>query len=291
MCHSAKDNRRLEINHNLNRHKERVRNLLSSKEGLYHRSMRPVEPESVFAQGKSNKQYNRFRYFSTNNDKVMMAFAIFAIAFNIGKLHNKGKNMSKNGQKPAKSFFEVLLKNSLPLRSQKITIKDMGRKRLKRPEVEQINTMISSMLVPAHILAYFEIWDAQESRERWVIEMREKEGKIPAALLGYNDAIFDGYTNPTETLSHSFVCKPGWLRLYRWRYRRANTETHYSNEYDVSQKGVRMVPEPGLFLKEEDGGTAGQYSRCRPDVLFESSQPVKASVCVQSGTYRREHAY
>jgi hypothetical protein len=99
MCHNAKGNRRIEINHKLNRHKERVRKLLTSKEGLYHRSMRPIEPESVFGQGKSNKQYNRFRHFSTK--KVMMGFAIFAIAFNIGKLYNKRENMSKNRQKLA----------------------------------------------------------------------------------------------------------------------------------------------------------------------------------------------
>jgi hypothetical protein len=101
MCHNAKGNRRIAINHRLNRHKERVRKLLTSKEGLYHRSMRPIEPESVFGQAKSNKQYSRFRHFSTKKDKVMMDFAIFAIAFNIGKLYNKRKNMSKNRQKPA----------------------------------------------------------------------------------------------------------------------------------------------------------------------------------------------
>jgi hypothetical protein len=125
----------------------------------------------------------------------------------------------------------------------------MGRKKLERASAEQINSLISSMLVPSHILEHFDIWDAHEHVDRWVIEMREKEGRIPSELSSYRDVVFDGYTNPLETLSHSFVCKPIWLKLYRRRYKRANTDKHYSNEYDVSLKGVRMVSELGLFFK------------------------------------------
>src|SRR5574344_770148 len=88
LCSNAKGNRRIEVNHNLNRHKQRIRELLTSEEGIYHRSQRPIEPESVFGQTKSNKHYNRFRHFK--KDKVLMDFAIFAIAFNLGKLHLKG---------------------------------------------------------------------------------------------------------------------------------------------------------------------------------------------------------
>jgi len=108
------------------------------------------------------------------------------------------------------------------------------------------------MLVPEYILTYFEIWDAQESKERWVIEMREKEGFIPKELSAYQDVVHDGYCNPVETLSHSFVCKPIYLRLFRRRYKRSNCDEHFSNEYDVSLKGVRIVPEMGFFLKETD---------------------------------------
>lgn len=128
----------------------------------------------------------------------------------------------------------------------------MGRKRLERASTDSLFSTVSSMLVPAHVLEHFDIWDAHEYSERWVIEMREKEGRIPLALSDFDNIVFDGYTNPVETLSHSFVCKPIWLKLYRRRYKRANTDTHYSNEYDVSLKGVRMVPELGLFLKDED---------------------------------------
>lgn len=128
----------------------------------------------------------------------------------------------------------------------------MGRKKLVRQSVDDLFSTVSSMLVPEHILAYFEIWDAHECKERWVIEMREKEGFIPEALTDFADVVLDGYCNPIDALSHSFVCKPIYLRLYRRRYKRSNSDEHFSNEYDVTLKGVRMVPELGLFLKEED---------------------------------------
>ena len=128
----------------------------------------------------------------------------------------------------------------------------MGRKRLARASIESLFSTVSSMLVPEHILTYFDIWDAHEYKERWVIEMREKEGLIPPELTDCPAVVFDGYCNPIDALSHSFVCKPIYLRLYRRRYKRSNRDEHFSNDYDVTLKGVRMVPELGIFLKEED---------------------------------------
>jgi len=58
----------------------------------------------------------------------------------------------------------------------------MGRKRKEAPPVEKLYDTVSRMLVPAHILQDFDIYDAQESKSRWVIEMREKEGRIPESL-------------------------------------------------------------------------------------------------------------
>ena len=87
LCHKSKTNRRIEVNHNLNRHKQQVRELLTSLEGLFHRSQRPIEPEAVFGQTKYDKAYNRFRHFG--QEKVEADFALFATAFNIEKLWRK----------------------------------------------------------------------------------------------------------------------------------------------------------------------------------------------------------
>jgi hypothetical protein len=128
----------------------------------------------------------------------------------------------------------------------------MGRKKLERPSIENLFTTVSRMLVPEHILHNFEIWDAEEDASRWIIEMREKSGNIPAPLSVFEDVVLDGYCNPVEAISHSFVCKPVYLQLYRRRYKRSGSDTHYSNDYDVTLKGVRLVPEMGFFLKETD---------------------------------------
>ena len=129
----------------------------------------------------------------------------------------------------------------------------MGRKRKEKPDVLSLNRTISRMLVPDYIRSDFEIYGAKEHKERWVIEMREKEGRIPRELSECEDVVFDGYCNPIEMLSHSFVCKPIYLRCYRRRYKRSNSDIHYSNQYELTLKGVKMVPEMGFFfLKEED---------------------------------------
>jgi transposase len=114
LCHNAKDNRRIEVNHNLIRHKDKARELLTSPEGLLHRSRRPIEPEAVFGQTKANKHYNRFRHFG--KDMIMMDFAIFAIAFNIGKVHRKGFAICQNSEKKPKyaCFLAFIFIYTLP---------------------------------------------------------------------------------------------------------------------------------------------------------------------------------
>ena len=126
----------------------------------------------------------------------------------------------------------------------------MGRKKLERPPVEHLYSKAMNMLVPAHIPEYFEMWDATEHRDRRVIKLREKEGRIPQALSDQAEIVSDGYSNPIEMLSHSFVCKPIWLRPYRRRCKPAGEERHYTNEYELTLQGVRPVPESGIFLKE-----------------------------------------
>jgi len=113
LCHKAKGNRTIEVNHNLNRLRNKAREYLTSEEGLMHRSRRPIEPEAVFGQSKSNKGYNRFRHFNDNQtDRVMMDFAIFAVAFNLEKLHRKRqgtrKKQAKAKNKPPFNGFILL---------------------------------------------------------------------------------------------------------------------------------------------------------------------------------------
>lgn len=82
-CHKAKGNRIIDVNHRLNRHKRRAKELLTSEEGIYHRKQRPQEVESVFGNIKQNKNFRRFTL--RGKEKVAIEFGLIAIAHNIKK--------------------------------------------------------------------------------------------------------------------------------------------------------------------------------------------------------------
>ena len=83
-CHKAKGNRTIEINHRLNAYKDIVRKLLTSEEGLKHRSRRPIEPEAVFGQIKSGGMFKRFRLRGLAGTNI--EFGLKAVAHNLKKL-------------------------------------------------------------------------------------------------------------------------------------------------------------------------------------------------------------
>jgi len=91
-CHKTKGNRIINVNEKLREYKNKARDLLTSEQGLKHRSKRLVEPEAVFGQMKFNKAYKRFRH--RGFDKINIDFGIFAIAFNLLKMWKKAcKNL------------------------------------------------------------------------------------------------------------------------------------------------------------------------------------------------------
>lgn len=83
-CHKSKDNRQIEVNHKLNRYKQRVVSLLTSDEGIYHRGKRPVEPEAVFACIKEAGKFRRLRLRGIKGANI--EFGLKALAHNIRKL-------------------------------------------------------------------------------------------------------------------------------------------------------------------------------------------------------------
>jgi transposase len=109
-CHKAQGNRRIEVNHNLQRHKNIARANLTSEKGLMHRSRRPIEPEAVFGQIKSNRKFNRFRLKGL--DGVTVEFGLISIALNLSKMTKKSINQTKMGLKTAKSIIKNRILNS-----------------------------------------------------------------------------------------------------------------------------------------------------------------------------------
>lgn len=84
MCHKAEGVRLISVNHRLKELKAKARDRLMSSIGLFHRSKRPIEPEAVFGQLKSNNKFNRFTLRGL--EKVNIEFGLMAIAHNLRKL-------------------------------------------------------------------------------------------------------------------------------------------------------------------------------------------------------------
>lgn len=100
-CHKAKENRTIEVNHRLRELKRKARELLLSETGLYHRSKRPIEPEAVFGQIKSNNKFNRFTLRGL--PKIEIEFGLMALAHNLRKLAAKAVSFSENAH-----FYQLL---------------------------------------------------------------------------------------------------------------------------------------------------------------------------------------
>ena len=82
-CHKSKRDRQIEVNHTLDDYKARARELLTSEQGLKHRSNRPIEPEAVFGQIKECGRFRRLRLKGLTGAKI--DFGLKALAHNLRK--------------------------------------------------------------------------------------------------------------------------------------------------------------------------------------------------------------
>ena len=128
----------------------------------------------------------------------------------------------------------------------------MGRKAKQFKKPEELFGTMAKFLVPENILKDFDIIDLFEQKDNWLIELVEKEDRVPSELSGVETVVLDGFCNPLEMLSHSFSMKPVRLKIFRRRWKQQGKNSHFSNEYDLALKGVKLVPELGFFLKAED---------------------------------------
>ena len=83
LCHNSKNNRIIERNHNLERHKALARKRLQSEEGIKKRKKRCYDVDPVFAHLKHNHQFKRFMLKSMK--KVEIEFGLHALAHNLRK--------------------------------------------------------------------------------------------------------------------------------------------------------------------------------------------------------------
>lgn len=83
-CHKSKTDRKIQINWNLKRLKDKARQKLLSDQGVAHRSQRPVDVEAVFGNIKQNKKFTRFML--RGKDKVLIEAGLIALAHNLAKM-------------------------------------------------------------------------------------------------------------------------------------------------------------------------------------------------------------
>lgn len=112
VCHDSKDNRIITINHNLERHKIKARELLTSEKGIEKRGQRCVDVEGTFGQLKHNKNYKRF--LLRGLEKVDVELGLLGLGMNIARMVNKKRAMvdgvcPKTKKKSKKDAFKGLL--------------------------------------------------------------------------------------------------------------------------------------------------------------------------------------
>ncbi len=126
MCHQAKDNRVLSINHRLNQLKKQAKQLLMSQKGLELCSKRPVEVEAVFGQLKSN---NHFKQFTMKGlEKVKLEFLWMAIGHNLRKMGTKSRQLAQQARVQAEKTSFCLFPLKMATLSSKCCVLDKKEK-------------------------------------------------------------------------------------------------------------------------------------------------------------------
>ena len=122
------------------------------------------------------------------------------------------------------------------------------------PSNKQVNfnDEVLKILIPEEYLKDFEPNSVENKPTEWVIELIEKEDRIPHPLVG-KEAVLDGYNNEIDILTHAFSLKKIYLRLIRRRWKEKGTTKHYSNEYNLHIPGMKTTKEFRDFLKEIGG--------------------------------------
>jgi len=122
----------------------------------------------------------------------------------------------------------------------------------KRKIQEDLFSAMASILIPAAYLNDFDVTGIEERPSEWVIDLTEKEDRIPHALSA-KSVVLDGYCNPISLMTQAFSLKKIYLQLHRRRWKEVGSNKHYSNDYDLHLAGMKTTKEFSDFLKEVGG--------------------------------------
>jgi len=123
---------------------------------------------------------------------------------------------------------------------------------MPHPRQKELAYESFKIFIPEEYLQDFEVNHIENKPEEWVIELVEKEDRVPKVLAG-KQVVLDGYNNEIDILTHAFSLKKIYLRLIRRRWKEKGTTQHYSNEYNLHIPGMKTTREFRDFLKEIGG--------------------------------------
>jgi hypothetical protein len=122
---------------------------------------------------------------------------------------------------------------------------------MPQPKQTDFSEQLIKVFVPEEYLTNFEPQHISNKPDCWMIELIEKEDKIPEALKD-KEVVSDGYLNPVDILTHAFSLKKIYLRFYRRRWKEKGTTQGYFNHYEL-YKDMKTTREFRDFLKEIGG--------------------------------------
>lgn len=105
-----------------------------------------------------------------------------------------------------------------------------------------------SIHVPNEYLSYFDLELVINKKDCWELVLLEQDSLVPLALHG-KESVLDGFCNPISVLTQSFSMKKIYLVIKRRRWKEKGTDIHYSNSYELHEKGVKMTKDFAAFLK------------------------------------------
>jgi hypothetical protein len=113
-----------------------------------------------------------------------------------------------------------------------------------------IQSHLLSILVPSEILMCFEINQVIENDTELLIELIEKESRVPEVLKGKQVSL-DGYMNATTLQHYPQMGKHYYIHLKRrrWKEKGITASKSYHNEYSFTATGTMATKSFGAFLK------------------------------------------
>lgn len=121
------------------------------------------------------------------------------------------------------------------------------KKEKQSPEI--LLKELLSIHVPKEYLEFFELEKVVNKNECWELEMIERPDLIPEALKNEDAVVLDGFCNPISVLTQSFSMKKIFLVVKRRRWKAKGSDSHFSNSYELHEKGIKMTKDFAAFLK------------------------------------------